>query len=253
VLLQLPFEPVILHQWAVALMAEALRFQKKITDFTTMTYPKNLKSAVDKLTAIALLLLNGANTFLSFVAKLIIVHDETSNHMSVAASLYWEDFQQTLPQVLPALKFVLSKECDTIILALKRMAWSENAAGKTCLSKLDFKIIPSIYSHDYWDTHKMRKWLFPDPDVFEVDVPERLMIKYERVASNDQDSLKNLIEEKIIKSERLRGESEEVIFEIAAKNSDELEVFNDQYKHFDGIEIILYKVPAQALNYISLL
>jgi hypothetical protein len=44
VLLQLPFEPVILHQWSVALMAEALRFRKQITDFTTMAYPKNLKS-----------------------------------------------------------------------------------------------------------------------------------------------------------------------------------------------------------------
>ena len=85
----------------------------------------------------------------------------------------------------------------------------------------------------------MRKWLFSNPDVFEVDVPERLMIKYERVANNDQDALRDLIEEKIIKPGRLQGESEEVIFEIAAKNSDVLEVFNDQFKHFDGMAKLL--------------
>jgi hypothetical protein len=59
VLLQLPFEPTILHQWAVALMAEALRFQKKIIDFIAMAYPEHLKTVVDKLIAIASLLLNG--------------------------------------------------------------------------------------------------------------------------------------------------------------------------------------------------
>jgi len=152
VLLQLPFEPTILHQWTVALMAEALRFQKKITDFTTMAYPEHLKTVVDKLIAIASLLLNGANKFLSFIAKLVNVKKDSINRMHATASLYWNDFQEILPQVVVALKFVLSEECGAVISALKRMAWNENADERTGSSEMDVNIMPDgIYSLYYWD------------------------------------------------------------------------------------------------------
>jgi hypothetical protein len=237
VLLQLPFEPTILHQWTVALMAEALRFRKKITDFTTMAYPEHLKSAVDKLVAIATLLQKGANSCMSYVAQLtlsVAAKKESIQRIHLFAEFCWEDFQRFLPQLLSALKFVLSEECDTVILNLKRMAWSENAAEKTCTSKVDFKIIPSIYFHDYWDTHYLRNWFFSDHNMFDLKVPIRLMIKYERVANKEGNTLKKLIVNQILKTGRLQGESEHVIFESTDNNADALEVFNTQYQHYKG-------------------
>jgi hypothetical protein len=237
VLLQLPFEPTILHQWTVALMAEALRFRKKITDFTTMAYPEHLKSAVDKLVAIDTLLQNGANSCMSYVAQLtlsVAAKKESIQRIHFFAEFCWEDFQRFLPQLLSALKFVLSEECDAIISRLKRMAWGANAAERTCMSKAEFLIAPSFYSHDYWDTHYLRNWFFSDRDMFEVKVPTRLMIKYERVAKKEGDTLKKLIKEKILITGRLQGESEQVIFESAENNADALEVFNTQYQHYKG-------------------
>jgi hypothetical protein len=236
VLLQLPFEPTILHQWTVALMVEALQFQKKITDFTTMAYPEHLKNAVDKLTEIGSLLLNGANTFLSFIAKLINSKDDSKNHMHATATLYWEEFQQILPQVLPALKFALSEDGDTLISTLKRMAWSENAAARTCKSKINFKMIPSFYTLAYWESHKVQKCLFPKSE-FKVDDPVTLMIKYQKIAAfwmpcDFDQFLKKLIEDKIIDSGRIRGESREVILETAARYSSALEVFSDHYNRY---------------------
>jgi hypothetical protein len=249
VLLQLPFEPVILHQWAVALMVEALRFQKKITDFTTMTYPENLKTSVDKLTAIALLLLNGANTFLSFVAKLISVRHDTTNQMHLAAVVYWDDFQQTLPQVLSALKFVLREECNCVIALLKRTAWSKNQEVRTCKSKIDFQIIASVYSHTYWESHQVHEWLFLGHE-WEPEAPTEPLVQNFRNQAPKMELTRNIevllltfvIDNKILKPGRLRGESKEVILKIATANFNALKVFHTQYDHYFGkLKLIFYK------------
>jgi hypothetical protein len=248
VLLQLPFEPVILHQWAVALMAEALRFQKKITDFTTMTYPEHLKNSIDKLTHIALLLLNGANTFLSFVAKLISVRHDITNHMHLAAVVYWDDFQLTLPQVLSALKFALSEECNSVIAVLKRTAWSKNEVARICKGEIDFQIIASVYSHTYWESHQVHEWLFLGHE-WEPKAPTESLVQNFRnqvpkkdFTRNFEVLLLNLIEDKIIKAGRLRGESKEVILKIATANCNALEVFYTQYEHYMGeLKLFFYK------------
>jgi hypothetical protein len=236
VLLQLPFEPVILQQWMVALLVEALRFQKKITDFTTMTYPEHLKSAVDKLIAIGSMLMNGANTFLSFVAKLVNVKDDSINHMHAISTLCWKEFQKILPPVLAALKFSLSEECDTLILELKRMAWSENEDARTCKSKIDFKMISSVYAHSYWDSRQWHKWILSVENDFVDDEPGALMVKNSTAKTKEEatnlDAFQTLIDTKIIK--RLHGENKEIILKTAVENAESLKVFTDHYEHYIG-------------------
>jgi hypothetical protein len=236
VLLQLPFEPTILHQWAVALMAEAMRFRMKIVDFTTMAYPEHLKTVVDKLIAIASLLLEGAHVFVSCISNLILM-DGSFNHMHLTATLYWEKFQKTLPRVLPALKFVLSDECDTVITALKCAAWNEDAVGTTCMSsKVDLGYTISIYCYEYWESLKLLTRLFGEIKYFDRDDPKTLNKEQaaSTVADNFDPHTMEIIDKEIIKPGRLQGESTENIFQAADKHHLSLKVFYERYARFKG-------------------
>jgi hypothetical protein len=243
VLLQLPFEPTILHQWTVALMAEAMRFRMKIVDFTTMAYPEHLKSVVDKLVAIATLLLEGAHFFMKCISDLIIKAG-SFNHLHATATLHWKEFQTTLPRVLPALKFVLSDECDTVIAALKCNAWSENAVGTMCKSKVDTEYTLSIYCYEYWESINLLPWLFDETRSFNVDCPDETLIQgchchhqqhaAHMVANNVDPHMMEVIDKEIIKPGRLQGESKEIIFQAAAKDHISLKVFYYRYEQFKG-------------------
>jgi hypothetical protein len=170
--------------------------------------------------------------------------------MLVVAKLYWNEFQEALPPILAALKFALSDECRVIISALKRMAWSENAAAGTCRSQVDFKIIPSVYTQTYWrGSSRVHNWLFLDQnDEFsiEFDNPKTMEALYNKLAANydgrsNLDVLLKFIDEKIIKPGKFQGESKEVIFATAAKNCFGLLYFNGQHDLYKGHLIFLLK------------
>jgi len=255
VLLQLPFEPNILHQWTVALMVEAMRFRIKITDFSTTAYPEHLYSVVRHLLSIACVLHSGADRFLSFCAKLINSLEPSTDEVYAAASLYWEKFQAYLPEVLAALKFALSEECDTVISALKHLAWKDNAAERQRKSFIKFSQLPSVYARIYWNMDALRGMLFADEIGLEVDIPGLLEIDLlvAKKESTVSDELKNLIVETILKPGRIQGESVEVILETAAK-FEELEVYNIHYRHHEGKKNLYCKfIGVKVSHYLGLL
>jgi hypothetical protein len=246
VLLQLPFEPTILHQWTVALMAEALRFKKKYTDFTTMAYPEHLKQFVDQLTAMNILLLNGANFFMLCISKLM-VRDNSMNHMHVTATLFnWNEFEFRLSLILPVLNFILSEECDTLISALKRMAWSKNAVQRTCKSEVNFLSTHSFYCYDYWDGVLMHQWLFNAHQYSNKDQQQAVDHKINN-HSNYEKFAMDVTDEKIVKHGLLQGESRDIILQIATKNRPLLQDHYIQYVRYKGKSCSKYAAKSNQL------
>jgi hypothetical protein len=190
---------------------------------------------------------------LSFVAKLVSVKDDSINHMHAIATLCWKEFQKILPPVLAALKFSLSEESSAIILELKRMAWSENEDARTCKSKIDFKIISSVYAHSYWDSRQWHKWILSVQNEFVDDESGTIMVtaKTKEEATN-LDAFQRLIDKKVMK--RLHGENKEMIFNIAVKNADALKGFNGHYEHYKGKTHIFHlNIQKIVVCYIGLL
>jgi len=246
VLLQLPFEVTILHQWTVALMAEALRFQKKHTDFTTMAYPEHLKQFVDQLTVMNILLLSGANFFMLCISKLM-GKDNSMNHMHATASLFiWDEFEFRLSLILPVLKFVLSEECDTLISTLKRMAWSQNEVQRTCKSEVNFLSTHSFYCYDYWDVMFMHQWLFKAHQYSNKDQQSPVDHKINS-SSHYEEFANDVIDEKIIKQGLLQGESREIILQIAAKNRPLLQDYYIQYVRYKSKSCPIYAAKSNRL------
>jgi hypothetical protein len=190
------------------------------------------------LIAIASLLLNGANKFLSFIAKLVNVKKDSINRMHATASLYWKDFQEILPQVVAALKFVLSEECGAVISALKRMAWNENADERTGSSEMDVNIMPDgIYSLYYWDDpDEAPRSLFSDQKDLEIedDDDEDEISKNGEIFRGVHLTMEFLAK-KILALGMLQGESKEVILQIAAaKKLSVLDLHFYTYTHFSS-------------------
>jgi hypothetical protein len=140
--------------------------------------------------------------------------------MHATASLYWNDFQEILPQVVAALKFVLSEECGAVISALKRMAWNENAEDERAgSSNMDVNIMPDgIYSLYYWDyPEKAPRSLFSDQKDLEIEDNDD-----ENETSENEEIFRDLpvtmefLAKKILALGMLQGESKEVILQIAA-------------------------------------
>jgi len=94
ILVQLPFQPLLFYQWSVALLAEALTFQKELCEIFYV--PKILTSAVSTLQEMCDLMFRAAfkffNHFTSFMYK---------SARSLAEDVR-SSFLELLPDVLPA-------------------------------------------------------------------------------------------------------------------------------------------------------
>jgi len=110
VLLQLPFQPALLHQWCVALMAEALRFRRDLSAFCYIPFQMR------RIFARLFWMCNAmCSTSLNYFYKF-------ADYIYTGASCYTLDH---LSETLTILEFVLSDEYEIMMKALKRMAWSK--------------------------------------------------------------------------------------------------------------------------------
>lgn len=120
VILQLPFQHAILHQWMVAFYAETLKFQKEVSDLLIITCPSEMRSALKLLSKISSTLSNFANKCQNYLFSYLWSNPSSPLHLN--------NFFNYLPNVVPMLKFILSTKSKFVIRALKRMAWNK----RTC-------------------------------------------------------------------------------------------------------------------------
>lgn len=124
VLIQLPFRPAVLHQWAVALLAEALKFQLKISDLLIIDSPVVYHPLIEKLGEMNIVMHSSAELSIQYFTR-CCAEILTPTEMKRKFKLFTE--------LLPVLKFALSTECDDIIKSLKRMSWNINNDRKSNL------------------------------------------------------------------------------------------------------------------------
>jgi hypothetical protein len=242
VLLQLPFQPTLLHQWAVALQAEALKLRNQIADFFVIAYPKKLALAVENLAKISSDLMSAANSFLSYYFK--FCNNATLNIQAIIL-LFWNDFLEIFPTTCAALTFALSEECKNIVAELKQMAWStnnnEDLVDSLPYSSSDFGLMLSAYNIFFWKSEHPPSFLFSNEMANTTeDTPSSLLQKFEQansnaqVANSDLESLKNLVETKIVGPGYLKGEEKEHILNVFNQNAPRFMVFFRHYKAFFG-------------------
>jgi hypothetical protein len=98
ILLQMPFHPVILHQWAATLLAEALIFQQKISPIFCYGFSKEIASIAFDLRKMLLTMKNCANFTLQLYVKMCIEGCENNFHSSLYAE--FEEFSNHLKKIV---------------------------------------------------------------------------------------------------------------------------------------------------------
>jgi len=213
VLIQLPFQPLLLHQWCIALLAEALKFHKEICDFYMLPIPKHLRRLVPHLFAMCTQMFTSHNICFGHL-EMFIYHGQEN----VQNNVDWK-FLKSMPETLAVLEFVLSDECRNVVKALKRMAWNKT-------TKLDFReriggAYPPVnfnrfdicYNMNYWKQKSpircmSAKYIWvEDLEPFRVQHPRRAL------TPSEWNVFYALIDEKAIKTGRIKDENRQVIFD----------------------------------------
>jgi len=152
VLLQLPFQPVLLHQWAVALLAEVLTFKKELAPLYYLGYGTNLRGPMKKLITMCNKMQQTALDFFSYFTS-YAANAHLSNHKIIEPML--TPMLNAFPEILPIIKFVLSYECKNAVCALKYLAWmpkNRNKVPRTNGPKLSsINNDTFVYSYLYWN------------------------------------------------------------------------------------------------------
>lgn len=239
--MQLPFQPILLHQWAVALQAEALKLRNQIVDFFVMSYPERLAEAVKKLATVSSALMSGANSFMSYYFKFC---NNASLNIHAIILLFWDDFIEIFPKVYAALSFALSGECKKIITELKQMSWrgnkNEELVDSLFYSSCDFGLLPSAYNIFYWKSQQLVNLFSEEIPNTAEDTPNSLLQKFKQANCNalvedlDLAALKKLVEEEIIEPGCLKGEEKEKIWSVFCQNAPRFMVFFRHYKVYLG-------------------
>jgi hypothetical protein len=204
---------VVLHQWVVALLAETLKFELKISDLLIIDSPVALHPHIEKLREMYNVLHCSSHSFLQYFMLFCGHHWVPKTDME----LQFEQFSY----VLPVLKFVLSAECNDIIMSLKRMSWNPNNTPRSCqLEALpDCPIRTFDYSHLYsqffWLDKNEKLTLFVNSEKTESDSLQMLLAEDSQsqpIRSSDIQALCRFVDEKIIKTGRIGGVHSDFIF-----------------------------------------
>jgi len=210
VLIQLPFQPVLFHQWTVALFAETLKFKNEINDFFTLPFSTRLKPAVDCLKNMEEILLSTGGLMIEVLFKYfedpcVNLHNLSVICLNVAL--------KKLPELLPVLEFVLDDECKNIVRALKRMAWNKTAKmsveyeHRTGIG-FDSRV---IYSYGFWKQETAAKSLVTEPNGLMPANPYARKPMSTNERNRIIEGMKEVIDREIITTGRLKGESREKI------------------------------------------
>jgi len=182
-----------IHQWAVALLAEALRFQKELSDFYCIGFPTSLTSAVTAL-------LKMCDMMLSTACFNFFIQNASLNMHTIIETIFGK-MDESLTEILPILEFVLSEECRNIVKALKRMAL--NSSTKIDYSKkpevgvADFGAHHTIYNFEFWHQKSFATQLFSfDGKLAPWSVELGSVVEKREVADSAEPSIDSIIKAK---------------------------------------------------------
>jgi hypothetical protein len=212
VLIQLPFRPAVLHQWAVALLAEALKFQLEISDLLVIDTPTNYGPLVEKLLNMCNVMHESAQRALEYYSQCCLNHWAPK----VEPKLY-----QVFPALLPVLRFVLSARSKNVVRCIKRMSWNTKNTLRYCRFrpyKTVGRVRPSdpanLYNQLFWRTKEPKLGLFSYSKMSVEGISWQMLMSENSAKCKRDDiiSLWKLVLEKIIEPGRLGGVSKKMIY-----------------------------------------
>lgn len=245
ILLQILFQPAMLHQWAVALFAEALTFQKKIAPIFNYGFPTNLARITEKLKTMLRSLRSCVRFTLGLYLRMSSEGLDKNFHTELVQT-EMEEFSNHLTKILPILKFVTSEEASGIIGAIKDLCLEElNKGGEVNPPQVVIQTTVELQMpmYDFWFWTKQC-------DIEEVFVgakSDQIMCNSELVNYvNGQfycsksrctwtKALKKLVDEKIIQTDGcLKGVDREIIMAALENRAEFYTIYCFHYRHYFG-------------------
>jgi hypothetical protein len=141
VLLQLPWHPLVMQQWAVAALAAHFNFMTECVELYRWPLPKKLMAAVDKL-------LDISHQIPRLLCQIFLSFFSHSSHMSDSnqCQIVSKFCMKLIMKLAPFFKFIVGDKAKALVKALKRMAWT-----------LNFKCLETIYfvafGYKHWDNY----------------------------------------------------------------------------------------------------
>jgi hypothetical protein len=223
VLLQLPFHPSLLHQWAVALLAETLKFQKDTVTIFVIGVPKELWEEAQLLKKMLKKLMDGAFTLLS-----IFCNFSKGGQQNICRSLrrVRKKLLCTIAEVTPIVEFILSDKCRNVISGIKRASWGSihHHKQKTLHpmdAEVDFGSYHIWYNAMFWVDDQVLSRLFSKrKNCLDQHKLYLHKLRFNLLMFNSEaavSSLQNFVLERIIRKRVLVGASDAEILAVVAK------------------------------------
>ena len=237
VLLQLPFQPSMLHQWAVALLAETLRFQKETVTIFTIGVPQKLWDEMLLLKKMLKRLMEGALTLLSIFCKFPRLDRE---NICKRLRRVRQKLLRTITEVTPIVEFILSEKCRNVISGIKQAAWSSKRYHNLHSTETDVDL---GYYHIwynpafFWAQNQMPKKLFSDRKFQDQHKQFLQKLRFNMLMLHPEasgDLVQKFVQEQIIGKGVLVGVSDAEILAVAAKAPGKLQF--PCYDYFTNIK-----------------
>jgi hypothetical protein len=121
VLIQLPWHPVMFHQWLAAVLAETLKFEKEIAEFYHWPVADLMMPTLENLAKIREALRTALNCGLVNLFSLYSISPSFDGAEQVVPLI----LDETVLPVIPYLRFILSKGASRLIMSLKKILWTQ--------------------------------------------------------------------------------------------------------------------------------
>jgi hypothetical protein len=226
VLLQLPFQPSMLHQWAVAVLAETLRFQKETVTIFTIGVPEELLEEVHLLKKMHKKLMEGAITLLSIFCNFSSQQDP--ENICKRVRRVREKLVSTITEVTPIVEFILSEKCQKVICGIKRASWSnKQKILHPTETDLDLGSYHVWYNPYFWNEGPMPSSLF-SKRMYSLDQQKQFLqkLRLNMLSLEPEVSaalVQKFVQDRIIGKGVLAGASDAEILAVAAKAPEKLQ------------------------------
>jgi hypothetical protein len=251
VLLQIPFQPAMLHQWAVALLAESMIFQQKISPIYCFGFSHKFNFITEHLRLMLLAMRDCANFFLKLYVTMCVEGQRNNFHSALQPN--FELFSNHLTAVFPIIEFATSDEANSMIRSIVNICVEEINAGIEVINPpqiitLDVTDEPTpLYDFWFWtrecDLMEMCTGALDDRGTCNSHFQSHVKKNRRSKISNAWHCLlKKLVDEKIIQTGRLRGVEREKILTAVKKHSIGLNTYCVYFHNFSSMYFLAYFV-----------
>jgi hypothetical protein len=163
VMIQLPWYPVMFHQWLVAVLAEVLKFEKEIAEFHHWPIAESMSNTISQLLDVRARL-RGA-----LYQGFVLLHLQYSHcpELEVDQRMVSVILDRIVLFSAPYLRFLLSNNAMRLVMSLKHYLWTSVKHGGPFrpvarINKYDAKLdeLDYLYNPQFWKSDAKAEKLF---------------------------------------------------------------------------------------------